>query len=281
MTSEVITSKEDSKKIITNAVWGLLGALCSWLILYTINPNLVNLSLVSVPSLGLISNPNVLSQSDLTLLNAQNQVALGAISQATADRSQAAADQAQAATLQAQVDADPVCQVSGPTPQECLALFSQIAAAKQAAATANNNATIAEATGAMTNIYNSMTAGQTNGNDTGSNLYQQYSTALTAANANNDVTGEQTLINQYAVESASLAGQGAISYIQTASSQADFAAKKSQSIATLNTSANIAENTQYVAGGTYPAPDATTKAQIEASVAAQLKTIQSMTYTGN
>lgn len=41
--SEVITSKQDAKERIMSAIYGLLLALLSWLILNTINPNLVNL----------------------------------------------------------------------------------------------------------------------------------------------------------------------------------------------------------------------------------------------
>lgn len=43
MTSELISSKEEGKKRITNAVFGLLIALGSYLILFTINPNLLDL----------------------------------------------------------------------------------------------------------------------------------------------------------------------------------------------------------------------------------------------
>lgn len=40
--SELISGKEDAKQRIWNAVLGLILALCSWLILYTINPDLLN-----------------------------------------------------------------------------------------------------------------------------------------------------------------------------------------------------------------------------------------------
>jgi len=42
MTSDFISSKEEGKHRITNAIFGLLVALGAWLILYTINPNLLN-----------------------------------------------------------------------------------------------------------------------------------------------------------------------------------------------------------------------------------------------
>lgn len=52
MLSDSVTKKSDAKKTIENAVLGLAGALLSYLILYTISPNLVNVSLVTVPKLN-------------------------------------------------------------------------------------------------------------------------------------------------------------------------------------------------------------------------------------
>jgi hypothetical protein len=45
MLSESLFSKEDGKKKVWDAVWGLLLALVSWLILYTINPDILNFKL--------------------------------------------------------------------------------------------------------------------------------------------------------------------------------------------------------------------------------------------
>jgi len=42
--SDSITGKSDGKEFISNAVQGLILALVAWLILYTINPNLLNLN---------------------------------------------------------------------------------------------------------------------------------------------------------------------------------------------------------------------------------------------
>jgi hypothetical protein len=44
MGAESITSTENAKEWITAAISGLVLALCSWLILYTINPQLLNLN---------------------------------------------------------------------------------------------------------------------------------------------------------------------------------------------------------------------------------------------
>ena len=48
MTSELISSKESGKQKITGAVLGLLLALGSWALLYTINPKLINSDLSSI-----------------------------------------------------------------------------------------------------------------------------------------------------------------------------------------------------------------------------------------
>lgn len=41
MLSDSVFNKEDGKKKIQDAIWGLLLALVSWLILFTINPNIL------------------------------------------------------------------------------------------------------------------------------------------------------------------------------------------------------------------------------------------------
>ncbi|MEI6190912.1 MAG: hypothetical protein WCP24_00915 [bacterium] len=45
MLSESVFAKDDGKKKIKDAIYGLLLALVSWLILYTINPNILNFKL--------------------------------------------------------------------------------------------------------------------------------------------------------------------------------------------------------------------------------------------
>lgn len=44
MLSESILKKADGKKRINDAIWGLILALVSWLILYTINPQILDWS---------------------------------------------------------------------------------------------------------------------------------------------------------------------------------------------------------------------------------------------
>jgi hypothetical protein len=45
MLSESMFKKEDGKKKINDAIWGLVLAIVSWLILYTINPDILNFKL--------------------------------------------------------------------------------------------------------------------------------------------------------------------------------------------------------------------------------------------
>jgi uncharacterized membrane protein len=45
MLSESVTKKDDGKSRISGAIWGLLLALTSYLILYTINPDILNFEL--------------------------------------------------------------------------------------------------------------------------------------------------------------------------------------------------------------------------------------------
>lgn len=57
MTSSVVTSKEDAKKRIWGAIWGLFLIISSYLILYTINPDLVGFSLnTGLPSAPATTN---------------------------------------------------------------------------------------------------------------------------------------------------------------------------------------------------------------------------------
>jgi len=51
MTSELVSSKEDGKNRINNAILGLLVALGAWLILFTINPQLLNTNVNITPTI--------------------------------------------------------------------------------------------------------------------------------------------------------------------------------------------------------------------------------------
>jgi hypothetical protein len=59
-TSDALQTKEDGKRYVTNAVYGLLLVLASYIILFTINPEILKLDLViSSPQLQSTGNPSV------------------------------------------------------------------------------------------------------------------------------------------------------------------------------------------------------------------------------
>ncbi|OHA91037.1 MAG: hypothetical protein A2832_01310 [Candidatus Zambryskibacteria bacterium RIFCSPHIGHO2_01_FULL_44_22b] len=45
MSTDAFQGKSDAKNTISNAIWGLILTISAWLILYTVNPNLVNFNL--------------------------------------------------------------------------------------------------------------------------------------------------------------------------------------------------------------------------------------------
>jgi len=57
MLSDTITSKDEAKKWIWGAISGLILALAAYLILYTINPDLVSLKGLTLPSTETTSSP--------------------------------------------------------------------------------------------------------------------------------------------------------------------------------------------------------------------------------
>ena len=56
MTSELISSKEEGRKRILNAIFGLLLALGAWLILFTINPSLLDTGLGSLSGVTIVND---------------------------------------------------------------------------------------------------------------------------------------------------------------------------------------------------------------------------------
>ena len=49
MSSDAIGGKSEAKDTISNAIWGLLLAIGAWIILYTIDPTLIDFSIVLEP----------------------------------------------------------------------------------------------------------------------------------------------------------------------------------------------------------------------------------------
>lgn len=56
------TARSDGKKKIEDAIWGLLLAVSAWLILYSINPQLVGMGLSSTPSVNVVGTANEKNQ---------------------------------------------------------------------------------------------------------------------------------------------------------------------------------------------------------------------------
>ncbi len=49
MSTDAFGAKNEAKNTIQNAIWGLLLVIGAWLILYTVNPNLVEINLDDIP----------------------------------------------------------------------------------------------------------------------------------------------------------------------------------------------------------------------------------------
>jgi cell wall-associated NlpC family hydrolase len=78
MTSDFISSKEEGKKRILNAIFGLLIALGAWLILYTINPDLLNTNtLIPSPTTLQYTNVGDESSAPFTAINQTSLQSLG------------------------------------------------------------------------------------------------------------------------------------------------------------------------------------------------------------
>lgn len=69
---ESITGKSDAKETIQNAIWGLLLIISAWLILYTINPKLVDFNLsIPVQTIGTGDNNLITGQGGAPLSQAE------------------------------------------------------------------------------------------------------------------------------------------------------------------------------------------------------------------
>lgn len=78
MTTELISSKEEGKKRILNAIFGLILALGAWTLLYTINPDLLNSDLKSLKNVVVNVTAESFAQSPSTYI-----VPLGGTGQAS------------------------------------------------------------------------------------------------------------------------------------------------------------------------------------------------------
>jgi uncharacterized membrane protein YeaQ/YmgE (transglycosylase-associated protein family) len=240
MLTDSVSKKLDAKGTIKNAVLGLAGALCSWLILYTINPNLVNVSLVTVPKLN-VSTTTI----DLTPTNINS-------STDTKVAAMAAAGVAQDNALQAQVDTDQknennlFDQYNACTPpgsSACQDLYDQYVAAqdktnadmiKNATTYETNNINVQIANTAKYTTPAQFAQGITNvENETQSAISQLPNNALTA---------KQTLINQENVATTTMQNQSVVTSYETQMYGSQSSAKTTEDadINTITANANAA-----------------------------------------
>ena len=198
MLSESVLKKQDAKDTIKNAVLGLTGALLSWLILYTINPNLVNVSLVTVPSLNLKTTAINLSPTTI------NQQTTAIVNNNDAIQTQAQNDQTQADNEAAVLYATGCTDANGGNlitdDPSCQQAYSQWLADQATAASSTSAAIISQAQSAFT-LGSLSTAQQANGGLTPQDALAHdtstYNTAMAQLQANNDIAGEQALTQTY------------------------------------------------------------------------------------
>ncbi|MDE2172767.1 MAG: hypothetical protein KGJ33_02395, partial [Patescibacteria group bacterium] len=184
--SAVPGTKSDGKARVTNAVIGLVLVLCTYLILKTINPQLVNIPSTLVPPLPSISGDNPVTSSNafwdtLSQQAAQNNIQTSQFGAAKSQaQSQVNALQQKLSTLQSQLgtlshdkglpDNDPQVQ----------SVQAQIADTKNQISSAEANFVLSTWQAAMSAQLNSGNTGQ--GVDT-----SQYSTLQDVKNAENNV----------------------------------------------------------------------------------------------
>jgi hypothetical protein len=215
MTVESVTGKSGARKTIQDAVTGLLLALASYLILYTINPNLVNLANVNVPKLNVKVNPAI--TDTLAAVNTQiQQASQVATTNAINANAQAALNlqtaQSNAAQIQDQIDA---CDagITACDPITYQGLQDELASAQQDIVAQTNQSTTQTTLGKMIsmtqldtgNIVSSAvsnTDAMVKIQSDLSTLQKNYYAAVSALG--NDATDVQILQNQYAYSFATL-----------------------------------------------------------------------------
>ena len=194
MLTDSVTKKGDAKDTIKNAVLGLAGALLSWLILYTINPNLVNISLVTVPSLNLKTtainlNPTTINQQTTAIVNNNDAIQTQAQNDQTQVNDEAATLYANGCTDGAGnlISDDPTCQET----------YSQWIEDQATAASSTSAATISKATSAFALRSISSKQGNIKPQTAQSQNTAIYNQAMAQLKANNDIAGEQALTQAY------------------------------------------------------------------------------------
>lgn len=284
MTTEAVLGKGEARKTIENAVLGLLLALASYLILYTINPNLVNLSKVAVPKLNVAVDQQL--QNNIGNLNSSaNQTAISSDAALTANRN--AASQAQSdlqnaqdnvAQLQQQIDS------CGPDGSFCDPitygnLQDQLSSAQQDVATYNGQVATQNGLAAMnTAVVQSSRLVDITNTDTGvqnpadaaatiagnlTTLQTNYDSSIAAitANGNNDPTNIQMLNTQFQYASSTLVDELALLQAKADPSKAVIAL---QTITAED--AIMANNSSTTLQQQYNAQSSSTRAALQALV---------------
>ena len=207
MLTDSVTKKGDAKSPIQNALMGLTGALFSYLILYTINPQLVNISLITVPKLNLtvqsINTNNTSATDALKQAATQNQQ----VSNAAKSDLQAAKDNV--TNLQDSLVAQNCMDTNGTVLSNdpaCKAIVQQLQTAQAQVATAQSTAIVAQG-----NKFFAVTASQDQSQNTGSDQQtiintisnelsantKEYNTLSAQLKANNDIKGQAALTASY------------------------------------------------------------------------------------
>jgi hypothetical protein len=215
MTVESVTGKSGARKTIQDAVTGLLLALASYLILYTINPDLVNLANVNVPKLNVKINPAITDTLAAANAQIQQESQTAAISAENASY-QAALNlqtaQSDATQIQDQIDA---CDagITACDPITYQGLQDELAATQQNIVTQTNQSATQTTLKNMALMLSTDTSniGDSTLDNTSveikikndlSTLQNSYNTTISSLG--NDATDIQTLQNQYTYSSAIL-----------------------------------------------------------------------------
>jgi hypothetical protein len=251
MLTESVTTKLNAKATIENAILGLAGALGSWLILYTINPNLVNVSIVTVPKLN-VSTTNINLDNLNALVTASNNIvsANDAVQEkAQSDQETAAED---AALLYGDDCTDANDNLVSNTPA-CQEAYNQWVTDQATAASSTSAAIISQAQSAF--------AADAIVNQTGGKLatsiqqvQQQdlatYNQSMAQLKANNDIPGEQTLTQAFNLASTSLQNQAVIANEENGTYYNQASANKALTAATAAINANTTAATANITNQT-------------------------------
>ncbi len=218
MLTDSFTKKGDARTTIENALLGLAGALLSYLILYTINPQLVNVSLVAVPQLNLKTiQINTNGPTDVSAYLAQQAAALH--DQTISAQQQAKADQDQADAAYAAIPAGCIDgsgnQISNDP--ECVSAIQAFDAADIKAASSSNYEALTHGVNAFGQDLSleQQQANQQGGDSpnlismASSSNTSEYNTAMAKLKANNDIADQITLTAAYKAAQANIAAKQA------------------------------------------------------------------------